>query len=282
MATDPPSARPQESATDIGFSILINLDRRGDRLAAFQAQYLASDLHPRVPLVRLSAVDAARDISPAEHVTPEAASELADVALTKRRKYHGQLTAGGVGCYLSHMAAWRMVVNLGVPCLVFEDDVKVPPRVLERVLEAVRAARAKYATEVASWPSGTLLPPWMLELAAFACHRQCERDDAGITQPGLFWGLGAAVVTPPAARWLLQHATEPLLPIDMQIDAKLSEMQQRGAMVIYAARVFSVGAFGTDIQTNMLPSHMKAFTREDAEAITAITGRSGTRGCTVQ
>src|SRR3990167_9098955 len=89
-------------------AIVINLDRRQDRLHTFTKSYYASALGAAVPLYRLPAVDG-NTIDVQSYVTPAAQSDLEDLALTGRRKFHDQISPGAIGCYLSHMQAWKVV-----------------------------------------------------------------------------------------------------------------------------------------------------------------------------
>lgn len=103
--------------------IVINLDRRPDRLSWMQGQLDALNL----PWTRLSATDSRNvDIEAAVRrgvITAEAARE---VNMPDSHKTFGiTLTSGAVGCALSHLRAWAIAEKSDLPTLVLEDDVEL-------------------------------------------------------------------------------------------------------------------------------------------------------------
>ncbi len=96
--------------------ILINLDRSPERLDAMRRQLgglgLAYD--------RLPATDGAR-------LDPGTLARYYSEALNLRQ-YHKRLTSGEIGCYISHLRAWEMIVARGWDyALVLEDDLVLRP-----------------------------------------------------------------------------------------------------------------------------------------------------------
>jgi glycosyl transferase family 25 len=96
---------------------LINLDHRPDRLVA--AGVAAANMG--INFTRVSAVDTRHQTEfTKDKVSPDAAESI------KRgyRLEHHELSAGSVGCYLSHMKCWELIKASGAPAgLVFEDDI---------------------------------------------------------------------------------------------------------------------------------------------------------------
>lgn len=106
--------------------LLINLDRAEDRLRQAAAQLEALGIR----FERLSAVDG-RMMSEAE---------LARAAPWDRAAFFKPLSAGELGCYLSHLAALRRIVDAGWPrALVLEDDFVLQPGFSARLREILTA-----------------------------------------------------------------------------------------------------------------------------------------------
>lgn len=212
-------------------AVLINLDRRADRLRQFQKYYKASDLGTMVPLTRLSAVDAkALPLATIDQLlTPVAQRELASsLANGGKRDHHSQLTVGAVGCSLSHMEAWKQVaaqVALDQPWLIFEDDVVVGA---SRVAEALSAfySDAVDAFEAQYGPSDKATVALVVNLTG-TCMSGCStRMHAAshdhVIKPDLAFGLDTYALTPRMAQRLLALASPPAIPMDMQLDSFLS------------------------------------------------------------
>lgn len=105
--------------------VAINLASQPQRWAATQRRFAAAGL----PLERLEAVDGAALGGGAEALGYDPA--------LNRRQHHMPLRPGEIGCYASHLAAWRRLVASGARALaVFEDDVEIDPG-LAAVLAAI-------------------------------------------------------------------------------------------------------------------------------------------------
>jgi glycosyl transferase family 25 len=96
--------------------VIINLASEPSRWRATQARFAALGLSPR----RMEAVSG-RDLR------PEQRAALYSEALN-RQQYHQPLCPGEIGCYASHLALWRALLDSPADCMaVFEDDVAPAP-----------------------------------------------------------------------------------------------------------------------------------------------------------
>ncbi len=106
----------------------ITLERRQDRWRRFQDQSGIDGLN----LKRFTGVDGKTiDIRKDDRI---ALCTKRNILANIRRSHEELDSVGGVGCALSHIAAWQwMVDNNQEVCLIFEDDAVVPPDFVERV-----------------------------------------------------------------------------------------------------------------------------------------------------
>lgn len=114
-------------------SYCITLERRPDRWKRFQDQYGIQAL-PK--LQRFVGVDGKKiDIRNDPRVSLLAKRNI----LLKERRSHEELdSAGGVGCALSHIALWQMMVDKDIPIMmIMEDDALVPPDFKERANQII-------------------------------------------------------------------------------------------------------------------------------------------------
>lgn len=120
-------------------------------------------------------------------------------------------TPGMVGCGLSHMRCWRMVVQRDLPmALVLEDDVTLVPRFRHRVQRVLQHA-----------PAG-----WhIVTLGCFMCGQRYQRalgraalfDNGVVREMRVFGGSHAYLVSQAGARHLLATAPIVRYHIDMQM-----------------------------------------------------------------
>lgn len=215
---------------------VINLRRNRDRLAAFEKSYAASDLATAVQLRRLDAVDG-KEVEFEECVHPEALRKLREQMRSGERQGHEDLTAGAVGCYLSHVEAWRRIADSGAPWgLVFEDDALVNRDAWAR-LEAVLARDGWGDAGQDAW-----------DLIFLGTQDRTEAPVEPGVPPGLVklsfvLGLFAYAVSARAARRLVDSA----LPVRRQVDWELTKRDLR----VYCLNppVAAHNYMGTDIQS---------------------------------
>lgn len=219
--------------------MVINLSRRPDRLAHFIASYTASDAINH-PLVRQPATDGSVLKSSGRLqslMSPVAQRELLETERTGLRKHHSQLSTGAVGCYMSHIDAWKFQAEQTKPWLICEDDAVLHPRFIRDVTRAWNKAKATV-------DSG----PTIVLFAMLSCNTGCEGARGDVLYPQSFWGLACYAIQPSTAKMLLERPD--LLPCDVQIDAKLSTMSE--ALQIVAVPCVKPREMGTDIQLHIV------------------------------
>ena len=224
-----PLQLPAAAVTD---AYVINLARNGERLERFTASFNAADLATSVGLQRLDATDG-REVDWAAYVHSDAMDKMLEVERTGKRQGHPDLTPGAVGCYLSHMRAWRRIADSGAPHgFVFEDDATLRPDAMARFETAVRELReAGHEWDMVllgHWGTGTPVSPGAQRMDSFLL-------------------LHGYVLSARAARFLCDH----MLPIKQQVDWELNEHIRSGALRVYGLRHMAaeVQWQGTDIQT---------------------------------
>lgn len=244
-------------------AIVINLDRRPDRLAAFAQALKDTDL-ASLTTRRFSAIDAKHIPHGALQglLTPVALRELQMAQRTGMREHHSQLTLGAVGCYLSHVQVWHQIAAASsgpdVPWLVFEDDAAfqvhdVQSRLALFFQQAVEAFELRFGP-VSHVDNRFALVVNATGMCKAGCRASIHATHPAIVNPYLAYGLHCYALTPRMAAKLLLLRTPPVLPIDVQLDTFLS---MHPAVVFATPSTFTgspVGQSGspTDIQTHTL------------------------------
>ena len=123
----------------------------------------------------------------------------------KKRCAHEQLNSlGAIGCTLSHVQCWKMILDRGLPgAFVFEDDIKF--------VDDFNNAFSRYEKL-----------PSEIELFSFGYWRiRGESEKVGIyRKASLFIGTNGYYVTKEGARKLLENA----FPIEIHVDAYIALM----------------------------------------------------------
>lgn len=212
---------------------VINLARNTDRLKTFMNFVADSDFKDQT-ITRLPAIDG-KSVDLEHVVSREAMPALTHTMLTDSRTSHEQLTVGAVGCYLSHMAAWKAIRDSGKPFgFVFEDDAEVGVHALRDTLAALD-----------SLPSG-----WDILLLGTACLNECPRvPHTPLKKVTHFVRFHAYVVSRKACEFLCGD-TSGMLPMSIQVDWKISELAAQDKVKVFTTRTFLAdsGYQGTDIQ----------------------------------
>lgn len=208
---------------------MINLDRNAERLESFIEQYLVSDLRHK-QFQRIPAVDGS-SLNIKDEVTPNAYSEINEIEKTGYRTKHYQLTRGAVGCYLSHVKAYKLIAEGDSDyAIIFEDDTSIEPRLFHKLNQVVK----------------TMDDSW--DMLMLGCHCiVCEKYDTYSDLTKFFFTHGY-VVKKSSATKLLALLTEK--KISQQIDSEMSDMVTRGNLKIYCLKkqLAKQKGMGSDIQ----------------------------------
>lgn len=223
----------------ISRAIVINLERNKGRLARFIRQFKRSDIRS-VPLQRLVGIDA-RSCWREIWRTVDTSARIF-LSTNNPRTRHEQLPSiGGVGCYLSHLAAYRSVRDSRDVVMIMEDDAQIPSNLKSRVDRVLSTAP----------------PDWDIILMRYKTPGWDLVYPADITRLTSFIGLQTYLISPRGAKKVLAH--EDTFPIDRQMDGFLSVLARRGQIKIYGAgrgdRMPQPGIFSaafTTIQRNTL------------------------------
>jgi GR25 family glycosyltransferase involved in LPS biosynthesis len=123
----------------------------------------------------------------------------------KNRKYDAQLSSwGAVGCYLSHVLIWNMMIENDLPyCAIFEDDVKF--------VDNFKKEYQKRLEFIPDDADGIFLGV----SDNFLGKKYNEYFDK---IEGVFFGLHAYILTNRGAKKLLKN----VFPIEVQIDSNMS------------------------------------------------------------
>jgi glycosyl transferase family 25 len=161
-------------------------------------------------LIKAPAVEGAK--LPAAQITALLGS--AAHRIDEAPRSHLSLTRPAIGCFLSHLAIWRWLIDSGLPrVLVLEDDATPAPGFCTARLQSVLAS----------------LPAGLTFLGRIIMHGLAETPaGSGLARMYYFNGTFAYLITPAAAQTLLQH----LFPLQCHIDHQISRVliEQRHAL----------------------------------------------------
>ena len=190
----------------------INLKYRTDRWNAFSEQPVIQNIRKNYVFERFDAIAGSTiDIPNDNRISMRTKRNIKDLS---RRDHEDLNTAGGVGCYLSHVEIWKRVVTNPEPyAIVFEDDASIPPNFLEVFtdeFEKINLLPTKpdmwafsYAWNFYYNVKGRTLP-----------HNQPENIRNNWVLNSCPGGTGGYFITKEGAKKLLNDA----FPIDMHVD----------------------------------------------------------------
>lgn len=214
---------------------VINMAKNRDRMVNFNAQYKRSDLAAR-PCIRIEAINgAAMGEKMREYVTPKVWMGMNYLNQMKVRLADGQLTPGMIGCYLSHYAIFKQIVEDQLPyAVIFEDDANIHPRIYSKKIQSIVEE------------DGTFPLDWDVILLGHWC-KKCVPVTNDYTNVQYFWGLHGYMVSQKGAQKLIELREN---EISMQIDHYMSYLSQQGQLKILAVHPSYVvpANFGTDLQ----------------------------------
>lgn len=220
--------------------ILINLDRRPDRLQAME-----DTLPPALcrKTCRLPAADG-RNMSRPNYVSEGDWTAAQAREQSHQRTWGTILTPGAIAMIESSRRVWEHIVSLNKPAVVMEDDVVVSDE--QQVLDALCALEEQ--------------PPWeMAKLQYKLGKKDVKRSPTFHIRPPNISSLyyptketGMYAMTPAAAQKLSKRLTEPIRP--RQLDSRHGILREmlNASQVLHAvpAVAFQGHEWGTDIQIN--------------------------------
>jgi GR25 family glycosyltransferase involved in LPS biosynthesis len=161
-------------------TILISIDRAKERKKRIYQQGIKARLLE-------NSVDGLLLDNPKSYLSPRAFYDF-----DKKKNDHRTITSiGAIGCYMSHENAWNEVINNNKPELIIEDDITV--------------IDPNYINIVNEWISSDHKKPRIKWLS----YGYLNKED------NLFWGTGAYIINPLAAKILLDNSR----PIEIQVDS---------------------------------------------------------------
>lgn len=150
-------------------------------------------------------------------IDPRAFDTLMNNIKTGKRNFHKELSNGAIGCYLSHLQIYNKMVEENVShALVFEDDCRV----------------INTATNFWSIMNSVIVPDNTDILLYDAKIYEFNKNNCptpNIYQVNFFHGTDFYLITLNGAKKLQQY----LLPIEIQIDSKLSMLSYGNKICIY-------------------------------------------------
>ncbi|NBP13785.1 glycosyltransferase family 25 protein [bacterium] len=214
---------------------IINLPERKDRWKQVLKTLYLSKL-PLHNAYRFNAVNG-YTLSPSELaqiVSPNALSRL--LSQFEYRTKHDQITLGGVGCYLSHIRIWKMLLESDhTHFMILEDDC-----VLEKdTVQTINNTLSNLPSDFDFLFLGTVISPRKRTFT--------ESLHDGIVKLHTVYGMHAYIISKDAVRKLLHNA----LPINYQLDSYLSYNNHDLKMYELVPNIASQSGLGvTDIQNS--------------------------------
>ena len=207
---------------------VINLKHRPKRLEVF--------MRHRWPFGKPVRIDAVEGASEHHTVSESARYQLERQRQKGTRMDHREATVGAVGCYASHVKAWRQCLATSRQAFVIFEDDAYPDASMSRIRAFVR-----------SMPKGTDI------LLLGALLRNFVPHDSNYARVYTFMQTHAYVITREAILKLMPF----MLPMTQQIDWELSDHAASGTVRIYAPYIALVkqGKYGTDIQLPLEKKH---------------------------
>jgi GR25 family glycosyltransferase involved in LPS biosynthesis len=191
---------------------VINLKQRTDRWKTFSEQRAVKKIMKTYPFERFDAIAGSTIDVPND--TRISMRTRRNIKESSRRDHEDLNTAGGIGCYLSHVEVWKKIaMNQEEYGIIFEDDTKLPDDFLTVLKSSMKDLNLlpempdvwtfSYGWDFFYKTKGKELPQNITEN-----HRGPWIYN---TCPG---GLNGYLVTREGAKKLLENA----FPIDMHVD----------------------------------------------------------------
>lgn len=216
----------------------INLDKNVARNNTFLNSYNNCDMKD-LTIKRFPAI-LGKNVDFQEWLSPDALDQLKRTESTKTRTRHYHLTAGGVGCFLSHynLAKQLLADNDANYYVVFEDDINFLPNTFKGINH--------YFPNV----------PGDWDILLLSSLRKINYIKVGdFYKPNGFWGTQSYIINKKGAQKLVKEVEKN--KIDGQIDAYLSKMNQQKKINIYITdkNLVYINELSetTDIQCRLIP-----------------------------
>ena len=208
---------------------MVNLDRRRDR---YDKTIKALEEYGYDNIIRFPAVDG-KSLSP-EYVKKIVVPEALEPVYEEKRTEHHQLSIGAIGCYLSHINLWSLMIKEHLDyILIFEDDTK-PNKTYEYLTSCIEELPDDWDifTGGGLYTTENKINDKICKISSFYCtHVYFIRNTQRI-----------------------RKILEVSLPMSKQIDSWMSDLQTEGNLNIYGLTDNSWMQLGddTDIQTPMM------------------------------
>lgn len=218
------------TALDINVYV-INLKRNPKRLVNFKKNYEKTDLS-HVKFEVIEAVDG-KTLDVQSIITEKAYTELMDAERRGYRIKHYQITRGAIGCYLSHLEAYKRIAESDKDYgLVFEDDVDF------NTSEILQDLQNKIRTIHSEWDI------MLLGCVCYVCNGYKDYYDAQ-----KFILLHAYIVKKESAKKILEELEGK--PIEKQIDSKFSDMAESGKLRVVCLKEQLASQNNNDYKTTI-------------------------------
>lgn len=225
----------------------INLDRRPDRKTHVETVTKQLNLSAE----RIAATDGSKldlDAIPKNIITEDGIKD----AKNKNQKVYVPLTAGGIGCAMSHHTIWKKIVDENVAsALILEDDIRFDP-LFHHKLELYKKSWPKtYDVVFLGYHPSTFKHLQNISPNHSNNHNDEKHTSDIFARPNKAYGLFGYIVSKKGAEKLLK-----IFPITLQIDSEM--LHNKNGINAYAVKpsfrvIFSDPSetseeFGTDIQ----------------------------------
>lgn len=217
-----------------GKVLLINLERRNDRRLSAMLELTQSRHVKTIGLELVQAYDGRR-VPLHRLVATGRMSPFAYHYTQSDLHFKGEyMSQGAVGCLLSHLRAWKRVVELNRPCIVFEDDVNLLPNFDQMIALAI----AELPPDWGLFYLADVVNTSAVRAAQFHHSRMLWRVSDE------YWGTYAYAITPSTARMLLSD----VFPMNWQVDSFIMNTTRARGVKVFRSKKNIVTTNGNDVR----------------------------------
>lgn len=200
------------------------------RLEKFNRYYQKADIS-KIPYTRFIGIDG-KTLEINRYVNSNTYKQILEVEKNKYRIRHYELTRGGVGCYLSHLTLYDLLLKDSSVeyYLIFEDDAAFDKDILQKITKYVNQAPKEW------------------DLLNFGAIYEKGNNIYPFRKYSYFWGLNCYMINKKGASKMLKEYYKNL--IYMQIDSTMSRMASENNLNIYGTieKLTKHEKIGTNIQ----------------------------------